>query len=102
MVDEKDSVAVPVKEDPPPKKKETDKMRSDRHVDELFGLFTEHMERINKAHEDYPTPAIKYQDMTLADQERWNQKRVVIDKANRDYHYAIRDAVERHAKEEVV
>ncbi len=102
MVDKTEDSAALVKDDPPKKKKETDEMRSARRSDELSGFLDEHMERVKKANKDYPTPPIKFQDMTPADQERWNQKRAVLDKANRDYHYAIRDAVQRHVDEEVV
>jgi len=87
----------------PEKKKETDEMRSERRGNELSGHLDEHMERIKKINKDYPTPfGVRFQDMVPADQLRWNQKRAALDKANRDYHYAIKDAVGRHMNEEVV
>jgi hypothetical protein len=102
MVGEDTTAPAPVPVDPAPVKKETDKMRSARRADELQGLTDAHLEAVDKAHEDYPTPPIKFQDMTLDEQTRWNLKRGVIDKLNRDYHYAVRDAVKRHQDEEVV
>ena len=85
---------------PPEKPVEADKNKSERRSAELGALLDEHKRLVQKAHNDHPTRPIKFTKMTKDEQRHWNMKRGFIDKTNRVYNQAVRDACERHRAEE--
>lgn len=105
MADKKDTTAAPVEEEDvaiPEKKREKvpDVVLSERRAAQLKSLLDTHTKAVEKIHKDYPIPfQLRFQDMTPQQQVWWNQKREVLDKANRDYHYQIRDMVQSHTDE---
>jgi hypothetical protein len=79
--------------------KEGDDARYKRRDAEYKGLLATHWENINNAHASYPTRSILWEDMDEDEQRRWNEKRKVIDSANRAYHLAVNRTFNGHAEE---
>lgn len=74
---------------------------SRRRAAELGGLFDVHKVNVDQAHKDYPTRSgSQFMEMDHAERERWNERRKVIDSANKAYNRAVKEAVKRHAEED--
>jgi hypothetical protein len=87
-------------ESPTDVKPETHDEASRRRKAELDVLFATHRANVDDAHRDYPTrPTAQFADMDDAEAARWNQRRLVIDSANRAYNRAVKVAVAHHLAE---
>lgn len=75
--------------------------QQERRGKELTSLYEVHLANVQEAHAEHPTPALPFQEMEVADQLRWNEKRKVIDSANRAYNRAVKLACAGHRDEDI-
>ena len=85
----------------PAKKREADEDKSARRRNELEAQLVDHRATVARAHADHPTPPVKFGRMTREDKRRWNEKRRVLDAANRAYFTSVRAICERHGAEDL-
>lgn len=85
----------------PEAKSETHQEASKRRSLHLAALQKTHMDNINLAHAMYPTPVgVPFHVLSEQHKLAWNERRKVIDSANKAYYNAVKKATEGHRAEE--
>lgn len=81
-------------------KSESHEDRAKRRSSEQQVLVDNHMTTVKEIQARWPVPRKPFQELNVAEQLRWKNKRKEIDEANRRYHLAVRNICAQHRAED--